>query len=716
MNTQYLFLIFGILWYNSVLEAHRIKIKPARKQWTYPKDEMKVLNMVVERLNEPASIPKGRDRDTVFSIPAEYHSDRFQNVDIVDRSGVTGRLEQVDIKPIKPPDISFPMKLDWNENFSIFLPVHQEYAVRLVKMFLDMENVEDFLSASVYCRERINPYLLVYAMSVAIIHRKDTQNMSLPSLAEVFPDKFMDRGIFSKARKEANIIPPGSRVPIEIPVDYTASNLEPEHCLSYFREDVGINVCNWYWHIIYPTEGPSLMNRTDRAGELFYYYHQQIVARYDFERLSNNLGRVERLIDWQKPIKEGYFPKLDNILSSRVWPSRQANSKLQDINRKNDQFKLDIQDLKRWQDRLYQAIHRRAAINDKGQIVPLTENTGIDILSHMLQSTALSVNRDYYGHLNSYGHAAISWIHDPDGRNLVGIGIMGDTAVAMRDPVFYRWHKYIDDIFQELQNMFTRYTVQQLDFPGVTISSVDVVSKDSPRNEFSTFWQKSDIDLYRGLDFAPRGSVFARVTHLQHAPFKYVIVVNNTGPPRKGSVRIFMAPKYDERGVPMLFRDQKHLFIELDHFIVRMDPGCNRYERYSTESSVTVPSERLFSNLNSSNPTKEESLSFCGCGWPQHMLIPKGTHEGFPAELFAMVTDYNIDKVEQPLPEGCQQPFSYCGWRNRLFPDTRAMGFPFDRMPRAGVNTLQEFLTPNMKVTDVKIRFSKKVVTSHYAT
>ncbi|XP_046989756.1 phenoloxidase 1-like [Schistocerca americana] len=715
MNTKYLCLIFGVIWCNSVLKAQRPQIKPVRKQSMHPRDKMKFFHLVMERLNEPISLRKGIDRDTAFSIPTEYHSDRFQTVDIVDRSGFPGSLQQVDIKRIKLPDITSPMKLDWKENFSIFLPAHREYAAELVKIFMEMENVEDLLSASVYCRERINPYLFVYAMSVAITHRTDTLHLPLPSLAEVFPDKFMDRGIFSKARQEANIVPPGSRVPIEIPVDYTASNLDPEHRVSYFREDIGINLCHWYWHIIYPGQGPFPMNGTDRAGELFYYYHQQIVARYDFERLSNDLGRVERFIDWHKPIKEGYFPKLDNILASRVWPSRQANSKLQDINRKIDQFELDIQDLERWQDRLYDAIHRRAAIDDKGNTVPLTENTGMDILSHILQSTILSINQNYYGQLHNFGHLAISWIHDPDGRNLEGIGVMGDTAVSMRDPVFYRWHKYLDDIFQELQNMFARYTVQQLDFPGVTISSVDVVSKGAPRNEFATFWQKSDIDLYRGLDFTPRGSVFARVTHLQHAPFKYIIEVNNAGPPRKGTLRIFMAPKYDERGVPMLFRDQKHLFIELDHFTVRMDPGCNKYERHSIESSVTVPSERTFSNLNSSDPIKEEGFAYCGCGWPQHMLIPKGTTEGFPAELFVMITDYDIDKVEQPPPEGCQQPFSYCGWRRRLFPDTRAMGYPFDRMPRAGVSTLQQFLTPNMKVVDVKIRFNKKVVASRYA-
>ena len=37
------------------------------------------------------------------------------------------------------------------------------------------------------------------------------------------------------------------------------------------------------------------------------------------------------------------------------------------------------------------------------------------------------------------------------------------------------------------------------------------------------------------------------------------------------------------------------------------------------------------------------------------------------------------------------------------------MGYPFDRLPRTGVNTLEHFLTPNMAVMDVTIRFSNRV-------
>lgn len=122
---------------------------------------------------------------------------------------------------------------------------------------------------------------------------------------------------------------------------------------------------------------------------------------------------------------------------------------------------------------------------------------------------------------------------------------MGDSSTAMRDPVFYRWHSYIDDIFQEFKATIPRYTVQnvknilnalffvrykcscfQLGFENVRVQSVEVTAPGIGRNEFATFWQQSDIELSRGLDFMPRGSVFARFTHLQHAPFSYKFVVS----------------------------------------------------------------------------------------------------------------------------------------------------------------------------------------------
>ncbi|XP_014276959.1 phenoloxidase 1 [Halyomorpha halys] len=662
-----------------------------------------------DRPTEPVFMPKGRD-NTTFDIPQEFLSDRFKplknNLDNRFGSG-----KKIAVKKITLPDLSLPEQLGRRAQFSLFIPSHRAMAARLVEVFMGMRTLDDFISATVLCRDRMNPYMYIYALSVAIIHRPDTQNLEVPSFAEVFPDKYMNSEIFARAKEESNIVPEEQREPLEIPRDYTASDLEIEHRVAYFREDVGINLHHWHWHLVYPFDGPRSVVNKDRRGELFYYMHQQIMARYNMERLCNNLARVKRLINLREPLEEGYFPKLDSLVSSRNWPPRFSNTKLSDIYREIDQIKFDLQDLERWRDRIFAAIHSGTVVDEQGQFLELSETRGIDILGNLLEASILSTNRNLYGDLHNLGHVAIALCHDPEAKNLETFSIMGDPATAMRDPIFYRWHAFIDDIFAEHKNTLPRYTTQQLDFPGVRVTSVEIQTDgQNGRNRLATFWQQNDINLSRGLDFSPRGPVFARFTHLQHRPFTYKIQVENNGGNKTGTCRIFIAPKFDERGLPMLFRDQKNLFVELDKFTVNLKGSKNTITRKSTESSVTIPFEKTFRNLDQGRPADGDDLeqfNYCGCGWPQHMLICKGNAEGFPCQLFVMISNFSDDKVDQTgkAPQ-CMDAVSYCGIKNQVYPDKRSMGYPFDRLPRARVDTLAQFLTPNMRVVDVTVQHS----------
>jgi Hemocyanin, copper containing domain len=42
------------------------------------------------------------------------------------------------------------------------------------------------------------------------------------------------------------------------------------------------------------------------------------------------------------------------------------------------------------------------------------------------------------------------------------MGVMGDSVTAMRDPIFYRWHKFIDSLFQQFKATLSPYTTQQV--------------------------------------------------------------------------------------------------------------------------------------------------------------------------------------------------------------------------------------------------------------
>ena len=82
----------------------------------------------------------------------------------------------------------------------------------LVIFISGLKSFDEFQSVCAYCRDRVNPYLFIYAMSVAVLHRPDTKNLQIPSLCEIFPEKFMDSSVFLKAREEAIVVPTASRV------------------------------------------------------------------------------------------------------------------------------------------------------------------------------------------------------------------------------------------------------------------------------------------------------------------------------------------------------------------------------------------------------------------------------------------------------------------------------------------------------------------------
>lgn len=119
--------------------------------------------------------------------------------------------------------------------------------------------------------------ILKYALAVAVQHRKDSQDIQLPNIVEQFPDQFVDSSIFPKVREEGKFVDQENRVPVEIQMNFTASDREPEQRLAYFREDLGVNSHHWHWHLVYPGEGPRDVVAKDRRGELFYYMHSQVI-------------------------------------------------------------------------------------------------------------------------------------------------------------------------------------------------------------------------------------------------------------------------------------------------------------------------------------------------------------------------------------------------------------------------------------------------------
>ena len=86
-----------------------------------------------------------------------------------------------------------------------------------------------------------------------------------------------------------------------------------------------------------------------------------------------------------------------------------------------------------------------------------------------------------------------------------------------------------------------------------------------------------------------------------------------------------------------------------------MNPGANTIVRRDNQSSTTIPYERTFRPVGTAQqPTDPRELALfrlCGCGWPEHLFLPKGTTDGVKFDLFAMISDFNADTVMEEYDE-----------------------------------------------------------------
>ncbi|XP_066957149.1 phenoloxidase 2-like [Macrobrachium rosenbergii] len=647
----------------------------------------------------------------------ELFAHPFREVGGSTNARTTGEGLHLTIKSGQPvPDLSAATSIPRGRVFSQFLSSHHEAAESLCEYLMGARDIDELKSMAEECRSLVNEQLFIYCLSFVIIRKPELRKFRIPTVVETLPSKFASQEMLQKATMAVKRDPMGTD-PIVIDAEFTGTLRKAEHKVAYWREDYGINSHHWHWHIVFPFNKD--LNK-DRKGEIFFYMHQQMLARYDMERLSHGLNRVLPLSSLRHPIEDGYFSKLTVNNSGKAWGTRQDNTMLKDVARNGG---IEISDLEMYHSRLLDAIHQGFMLDRQGNRVPLSDDPpnegkrGIEILGDAFEADArLSVNCPFYGHFHNSAHVLIASSHDPDGSHNEEIGVIGAPATAMRDPAFYRLHKLVDELFQEYKMQQRPYTEEELGLPGIKVTKIGVLQDGNPNN-LRTKWNQKDFEASKGLDFGGSALILFRFRHLDHKPFEYHLQVTNTLPAEKEvTIRIFLAPALDERGNGMSFMDQRLLWAEMDKFVTKLTPGENKLERSSLESSITGPEEATFRDLEAESNTESGSeFGQCGCGWPQHMLLPRGMPQGMGFQLFVMLTDYAVDKVDQVIrSRECSNAVSYCGILDSKFPDSRPMGFPFDRMnphlingPRIETAGDMASQFDNMLMEDIKITFDE---------
>jgi len=154
-----------------------------------------------------------------------------------------------------------------------------------------------------------------------------------------------------------------------------------------------------------------------------------------------------------------------------------------------------------------------------------------------------------------------------------------------------------------------------------------------------------------------------------------------------------------------LFDAVNYVFIYLP-----VHPGENLVVQNSTQSTLTTIYNFQQAFEEDSEVEMQEAKyekPSCGCGWPHHLLLPRGTTQGMHFDLFVIITD-SIWLKSEPK-DVCVAATILCGLRGGKYPDPFPMGYPFDRLPFIDPDTNEPVFSiekysqfiPNSKVTRV---------------
>ena len=177
-------------------------------------------------------------------------------------------MQQIVLKLFGPPDDwtlpSFVIdrsKVNWSDTypsnagilprdeiFSVFRDKHMEEASAVYNFLISQDSFENFVQVAQDFKAVLNGGVFLYILTVALLHRKDTQDLSIPPLWQVNPYNFFSNAHVKTARSIAGAHSvPSSTVSPALPF-VTGTLHDPEHKMAWWREDIGLNAHHMHWH------------------------------------------------------------------------------------------------------------------------------------------------------------------------------------------------------------------------------------------------------------------------------------------------------------------------------------------------------------------------------------------------------------------------------------------------------------------------------------
>ncbi|XP_001599110.3 hexamerin [Nasonia vitripennis] len=526
----------------------------------------------------------------------------------------------------------------------------------LVQIFLGAKDYETFLNTAAWARVHVNQDQFVNAFAKAILQRKDLYGVILPPAYEVFPYYFFDTRIIQKVQDYVNKYgldyqqAQGEKYGVyTINVNYTSYYPFGENEIAYFTEDIGLNAYYGYVqlaHYMIPYGGDYAHKEhgehyKNGHGAHYYYIHQQLLARYNLERLGQGLAPIKELDYYYEHIETPYKPNF-RYTNGVNFPGRDEHHYITPRHHNYELVKL----ARALEQRILDAIHLGHVITPQGAFLSLYQPEGLNILGELIEGTGRSINPRYYG---SFQYVARQLLGNaPEFNNIYEYSPsaleLGQTAV--RDPIFYQLYSKIIELFHYYQEALPAYQYNDVVVPGVNIEKVEV-------GDLVTYFSDYEVDLNNAVvqpvgqhqEYQPFPKVKANLKRLDHKQYEYTIYVQAKKVVPGAVVRVYVGPKYNYDGQPIDISQHRHYFYELDQFVYDITEGQNVITRNSHQfagQSYDYPSvqqlkESIKGAYSSQSPyyiNYPEQLY----GFPARLTLPKGSQSGFPLQFFFIIT------------------------------------------------------------------------------
>ncbi|WP_375458514.1 hypothetical protein [uncultured Enterovirga sp.] len=539
---------------------------------------------------------------------------------------------------------------------------------------------------------------------------------SVPAIGalKVPPHVFVDPTDPARSFDASKRVGPTGPLPIPAAPSAIVDEGSEERPLDWFREDLFFAEHHRWWHVVYPSYGVSPL---DRHGELFVYMHQQMLARYRTERFVAGLPDVVARSDMTAPVRWGYDPDARPptvaIYSARDKDEAPSGDNLATARSLMARMAALIEDIE------------AGEFRDAQGAPPLTVNT----LGGVLEANASFRDLPWASKradVHNEGHVVLA---DLSPVTVVGnreiSGIMGTTSLAPQDHVFWEWHKQVDDVVDRLRvkagprapEIIGDIEIRKGDGPvfgspdiilmtydalreaGVDPASATPAELDAAGGRWfgEERWDRSFRDGEDGTTatlrtymlegrFNVRGQdanvPFMR-EHLNHDRFAtFVRVENRSAREVRATVRLFLTLEAKAA--------ERRWWIEMDRIPVALAPLSRRVVARLGEQASVVRKSNGRAPWPYPFGTYEEHLAqqtvpiqsgampdeYCECGWPFSLYLPRGSTEGSPFVLAAIVTRDDALDMERGGECGSR---SFCGKRDPVYPDRKPMGYPFDR-------------------------------------